>query len=69
MGHSLLAAGQVGKAFNNAVSQGQAPGIAQATMSRDEKTVLRFLSGTAVHVGEKKGNGKEKNDAHYDVEH
>jgi len=43
---------RLGRTFNRAVSQGQVPGIARATIVRDGKTELRFLSGTAVYVRE-----------------
>ncbi len=49
---------RLGRTFNRAVSQGQVPGIARATTIRDGKTVLRFLSGTAVYVREEKQKGE-----------
>lgn len=51
---------RLGRTFNRAVSQGQVPGIARDTMVRDGKTVLRFLSGTAVYVREEKQKGENE---------
>lgn len=43
---------RLGKAFNNAVSQGRVPGVCRATVTRNGKEKLKFLARAAVYVKE-----------------
>ncbi len=43
---------KLGQMFNRAVSRGQAPGVARATVERAGKASLCFWSGAAVYVRE-----------------